>query len=727
MKRKRRKKTGQGREAGPAGQEAGGRWSGRDDPGGGPPDRDGADGQGPLVRDDAPYLEILLIVVALAAVVIRVIYLRADPPVGLSWSQALFTDGARAIDGARNRIMYGEFMADRVYPVVLFYPISNAMAYVIYSIGGIGLAQANLTGVLPALAALALVYNFMRRTEGKVAALLALWISAIPYIYVIYTRTPLLESLQIFLLVAAFVTLLRGGGGYLLTSGVLVGAAAFMVKLHALHFAVVGVAFLLLRSAIGGNASRRSLKPVLLFLAGIALSFTVWLAAVYSADPAAVSKYFESNILVSQSGDYKGATILSLMSTRLRAFFHVGSGIDGFFAETPLLSVLALLGLLSVLTGCTKGNRSLRPYELLSGIWFVVLISSLSLLSYRPLRYFVPLITSMCMLATSFTARLADGEALLHTERPRWFKPALMLWLLWVLIHVQHDVIFQAVKPNMTSQFTPLQQTLLRYDFSILRQLLITGGVAVGILLFLGRRLESAAWRFGRVTRRNLLVLALGTLVVLNAAKFADYALNRKYSILETAQSLERITSAGVFMVGDCATTLSLETDFRTLPSYGELIRRDERESFEQYPVTHFLVRFPTLYEYLLKNYPGSERTYVPVNRYYLCGMETTVIRYEKWPGYPKSYTPTEFEEGMMLLSRAHVNNALLMFQSFLNDHPDSYEAMLGQAVCLAVSGSLEDARAKVEEAIEIAPGDALTYHVYKDILDALQRGGTER
>lgn len=682
----------------------------------------------PLIAEDSRHLEIALIFIALVAVLMRAVYITADPPLNLSWSQALFTDGARAIDGARNKIMYGEWMADRVSPVLLFYPISNALAYIIYSIGGIGLAQANLTGVLPALGTLALVWHFMRKSAGKVAALVALLVFALPYAYVIYSRTPLLESLQIFLLVAAFVVLLRGRKAGFVAAGVLVGAAAFMVKLHALHFAAVVLVYLFFAARTGEDPDMRPYRIGALFLLGLGAAFAAWLAGIYSVDPAAVSKYFRSNVLNAQSAEYTGASIATVIGTRIRQFFHVGSGMDAFFRRTPVMAVLAALGLIPVMSRLARGSRSLRNWELFSAVWFVVFLTALSFLSYRPLRYFIPLIPSMGFLVTSLIVRLINGDPLLSRDKPKWFLPAFFIWLVWLLIHVQHDSIFKILELHRRGILTVPQQTIAGYDLSIAKQILLTGGVVAGILLLAGRNLRRASLRFRRGTRRNLALIAVAALVVLNLAKFADYCANRKYSVMTMAESLDRVTSPGVFIVGDCATTLSLETDFRTLPSYGEIIRRDDTKNFEQYPITHFLIRFPTLYEYLENNYPDFKRGYAPVDRYGLCGRVATVVRYEAWPGYPASYIPSEYEDAMSLLSKGDIGSAKPLFESFLEEHAGSYESMFGLAICLSVSGEVDAARDILRRGIEIAPEGALSYHVYKDILEALlTEGGAGR
>jgi len=58
-------------------------------------------------------IQILLLVTALGlGAVFRLAYLASDPPWDFTWSQALFTDGARAIDGARSRIVFDTWILD---------------------------------------------------------------------------------------------------------------------------------------------------------------------------------------------------------------------------------------------------------------------------------------------------------------------------------------------------------------------------------------------------------------------------------------------------------------------------------------------------------------------------------------------------------------------------------------------------------------------------------------
>jgi tetratricopeptide (TPR) repeat protein len=265
--------------------------------------------------------------------------------------------------------------------------------------------------------------------------------------------------------------------------------------------------------------------------------------------------------------------------------------------------------------------------------------------------------------------------------------------------------------------------SLYRFHISLLPQILIFGGASIALTLLLRKRLIKSKgmlpWRY----RVAILYAAIGAMVLVNSVKFARYALNRNYSILDSARSLERVLSQGVFLVGDCATSISLETDFRTLPSYGDLIRYDERERFEQYPITHFIIRFPTLFEYLNKNYPDLGSKLSPVRSFGLCGMEATIVRYEAWPGYQQArYRPGRYETAMSLLGRGQVSDAYQQFEASLAESPDSYEALVGMAICLANMGRTDEARDAAERALRLGPRDALGHEVYGDLLAHLGR-----
>ena len=655
-----------------------------------------------------------------AAVLFRLAYLRADPPWDFTWSQALFTDGARAIDGARSKILFGQWIPDMRSPVVLFYPLVNALAYVIFKLGGVGLAQANLVGALPALASVILLFLWMRKIEGRAGGFAALVLLAFPFVHVVYSRVPMVEALLILMLLAGFRFALKGNRG-LLAAGLLCGLAAFMVKMHALHFAPVVLAFVLIEHR--GDPTRRKAAAVGSFLVGLAAAVGMWLALVYLVNPEIISKYFQSNILLAQKGEYAGAGIGQILTARLGALIHLGSGRDGFFAEVPILSVMAFLGLLAVLSGFSGGRAESKPWERLAAIWFVGIVAALSLLSYRPLRYMVLLTPPVVLLATSFLLRLMGGRPLMAARKPKWFVFAFPVWLAWVLIHLQQDIIYRTLSggaPLVTGRLSPGAISFYNFHLSVWWHVLIYGGVAAALTLIFKDRIGRARVSFDHRGFKAAAVGILLAFVTVHSVSFAGYARGRRYSIIDAAGSLGRVLSDGVFIVGDCSTTLSLEAGFRTLPAYGDLIRYKEKETFEQYPVTHFLLRFPTLFEYLRDTYPDAVGRMAVVRAFVLCGRAATVVRLPEWPGYARAaYVPSRYEIGFDALRRGRVEEARIAFEEFLEQRPDSYEALSALAICGLEAGRIEEAEAAIRRALEITDRDSFSREIYGDVLSA--------
>jgi 4-amino-4-deoxy-L-arabinose transferase-like glycosyltransferase len=665
----------------------------------------------------------LVAAVFAVAVVMRLAFLAADPPWDFTWSQDVFTDGARVVDGARNKMLFGSWITDPRSPVVLFYPLSNIFAWVIFLIAGIGLWQANLTSVLPGIASVALMFYAMRKLEGRLGGLLGLVVLGFAYVHVIFSRVPLVESLLILMVLASF-WLALGGKRSIFLSGFLVGIASFMVKMHAMHLVPVVLVFLAVDFGQEDAARPRKLHLALSFLGGIVAAVGVWVVTIYMGHSAIVAKYFKSNILLAQKSDYQDITASQVIARRLGGLMHVGAGRDGYFVKISELSLLAFMGLLGIASRFSWKTPRAARWEVFSAIWFVGLVAAMSLMGYRPLRYLVIFTPSICLLAVSFLLRIGRGEPWLVLPRPRWFIFAFGGWLAWVVIHLQQDLVFQIMtgrRSIVLGTMSDFQRSLYRYQFAILLQLLIFGGACALVTILLRNKIRHGSTVLPGRYARPLLVAGCLAVIGLNSVRFVTYGVDRKYSIMEVARSAERILSDNVFLVGDCANTIALETKFKSLAAYGDLMRYNEKAEFQQYPVTHFLLRYPALYNYLRDNFPEFADNVMPVRLYGLCGREATLLRFELWPGYAKSgYRLSEFERANKLLNEGNPAAAVPVYQDFLVTHPTSYEALWGLAVCQLQRGELEEARDFIERALELTKTDALSYEVYADVMQDL-------
>jgi 4-amino-4-deoxy-L-arabinose transferase-like glycosyltransferase len=657
-----------------------------------------------------------------AATIFRLVFLRADPPWQFTWSQDLFTDGARVVDGARNKILFGSWITDPRSPGAIFYPLPTLIAWAVFKALGIGLAQANLTGVLPGLGALVVAFFLGKKIEGRTGGLLMLLMLGFSYLHMIYSRVPMVEALLVLTVLAAF-WLAMGGRRHLFVAGLVVGSVSLMVKLHAIHFVPVVLLYVVLVPA-EDLGRRRRWHLAASFAAGLALAGAIWVAAIYAQHAAILDKYFTSNVVLAQKEDYQGITALRMIERRLAGIMHGAAGRDGFFAKTPDISILGLVGLLGILSRYRPRKPSIKSWELFAALWFLCLLGAFSLLSYRPLRYLALMTPSVILLATSLLLRLARGEPVFAADRPRWFVPVFGVWLAWMVLHLQQEIVFQIMTGGrvvLVNEMNAFQKSLYKYQFMVFPQLLVFGGLCLALILFFHRRIAGARLQISPRAGARIFAAALVVVVAVGTLRFTLYAADRKYSILESARSLSRVLSEGVLLAGDCSAVISLETDFKTLPSYGDLIRYKEKDLMERYPVTHFILRFPTLFEYLSANYPDFEEEAEPLRIFGLCGREATVVSYNQWPGYRRSsYRPSGYELAVSRLHADDISMAAELFQSFLSKHPDSYEALWGLTLCAFRDGREQDAKALIERALELTDRDALCFEAYADILDTL-------
>ncbi len=650
----------------------------------------------------------------------RLIYLSADPPWDFTWSQALYTDGARVIDGARNKIMFGSWIVDTRSPTILFYPIMNLLAYIVFLIAGVGLAQANLCGSIFAILSIALIYLCMKKIAGKWAGAISAIMLAFNYSHMVYSRVPMVESLEVFVLILIFYLFISGKRQILLV-GFLLGIAALMVKLHTIHLLVAFVIYLLLEKRWTQEESvpSRPWRDILTLILGLVASFVFWFVLIYRVDPSVIAKYFKSNVLIAQQSSWEVGSLTDFLTIRVGSLTEVGSGKDGFFTNCGIVSLLCYLGLLSLFS-CLS-NRKAKPWEVFALIWFVVAAISLAMLAYRPHRYFMILLPSTILVATSFLNRIAEGQPIFSASKPRWFKIAFIVWFVWVAIHIEMDLLYRIIPWEDENVF---DSALFKHYVSVWRKILIFLSAGIGFLLVLGKRIETLKWDWGLGARKVILFSLLVAIAAQGSYSFLRYATKRSYSLLYAAHSLKRILGENVFLVGECATTLALETDFRTLPAYGDLIRHGEKDKFEAYPITHFLLRSQNLTDYLLKNYEDFEKRIIPIRFLVVGGLESLVVRDPKWPGYEKSnYVPSGFEVAIAKGAEGDLEGAIKDLEDFLGKHPDSYEAIAAIALYQAALGDLDEALETMERAIEVCDHEeSYLYEGKGDILELMGR-----
>jgi 4-amino-4-deoxy-L-arabinose transferase-like glycosyltransferase len=143
----------------------------------------------------------LLVVLALGAV-LRGLFPAADPPwnpgVGIVWH-----DEGAWVHNARNKALFGAWSLDKWNPVYIA-PVFTALEYGSFSMFGVGVRQARLVPEVCGLLSVWLLGLGVARIAGRNAGLIAAALAATNYVYVMWSRTALMEGPMVAFMVAAW-------------------------------------------------------------------------------------------------------------------------------------------------------------------------------------------------------------------------------------------------------------------------------------------------------------------------------------------------------------------------------------------------------------------------------------------------------------------------------------------------------------------------------------------
>lgn len=650
--------------------------------------------------------------------------LSADPPLGLTWSHAPYTDGARIVESARTKVLWGQWEMDPEDPGFLYYPLTSLLAWAVFKVFGVGLWQANLTGVIPGLVSLILILWLGLRANWWVGAGAVLF-AAVGFYFVVYNRLPLGESLMIALMLGVPALLLRGHLRLWQSAaaGLLLAAAAFFVKFHALVLLPVTLVWLVAFREDPGGRGRAGLNQGGAFLGGVLLGAVLWLLVVLLPRPESVAGFLQHNLISHYGGEgEQGVTPGGFLRDRLMAVVGLGTNVR-FFGRMPILGLAAVLTTL-VFAGDWKGRRGrAHGFESYMGLWLLGGVAALSLLEYRPLRYHVQLIPPVVLLGALGLARLAEGRSPRRQGRPR--RRLIWVFLFGVFIayqamievpvymsrhHEGSEAFLSALGLDPRAVFSSLARFVSSSGL-VLFAAALASGATVGIVLWVwGRQARREPVRISVVPRLALASILVALCLVVDGSLHRSVWAGARHSLRETSVDLARTVGPGAFIVGTTATTLTLENGLRSLPAYGQIAKRGDAEGFRHYPITHFLLRDGALRDFLEANFPETFGRMRFVRRYVIGPAESTLYRVEAWPGAGGSvYEPTECERGMERLAEEDWEGAAEALEAFLKTYPDHAWATLALGLCYEKRGQGETAIDLMRRAAAVAPEDLAT------------------
>jgi 4-amino-4-deoxy-L-arabinose transferase-like glycosyltransferase len=353
----------------------------------------------PLGRGDVALLLLpsLLLILLLAL-------LPSDPPPGMTLSTSPYTDEAWNVVNARNFVLLGTWSTDQWNLHLLTLPFSLTAA-VVFQLFGVGIIQARVVAVICSVLAVGFLTFAVRRQFGRAAAVVAGAGVGGSALMLYYGHLVYLETMVIFFLCAGTWALLRGALsaakdgvtrsaiGWGLLAGVLLATAA-LSKVSA-AFAVGG---LLAGAALAAwHARDRALGVVAAAIGGSAVVGIGWLALV--ALPRWDRILTDLRIWPDQLSTTK--PFWELATSYLTESDH----------GVPLLWLLLVSAVIGLALSMRSWSRLDTGQRLMVGSavgWFVVGMTLLLVVPYRPNRYLVPLLPPLAILAASGVARVIE-------------------------------------------------------------------------------------------------------------------------------------------------------------------------------------------------------------------------------------------------------------------------------------------------------------------------------
>ena len=638
--------------------------------------------------------------------------LEADPPENLSESTSVYTDPPQYTLNARYFVEQGSFdpYGDHRYPFFLKSTVT-LLAIGVFKLLGVGLWQSNFVGILYAFGAVVLFFLYLRRSAGRLAALIFLLTMSLNYNLIFHDRLPYLEHAMLFWSFLALVLLtysIRPAGSFL--AGVCLATGIFFGKIIGLIFVFPFAVYLLaaywyLPRRQGGQ----SLIRPLLFAAGCAAVALAWVGSSYLTTPDEVTGYLGEQTV----GLYGAPDGLSSVSGFFMSLASFGMS-SHLFSRMPLVAlagavffIVLCTRLVGALTGPTGRVRP-SAEELFLAAMIVAFYGALMIWNYRPLRYQIGLIYAFHGAAAWMVAGWWRQRQDLSIRKLPWYF-CLPVW----------PVVFVVVMQLLDS----LAQ---RSGFSFSLEGSKTEGAAVTTLIVVALWIVARRWHISefKLPAGKLLALAVVLVSLIQGVYlYLDWRGRVTYTLKDNAADLNMILSDKAVLSGPYGPTFALIADRPTvIHMFGGA--RVDSTLFQRFPITHLLLDEANEQQ-ARADYPALMDSAEHVCTYHVC---TRKVRLYRIAAYSPNAAAAGYGLSAMELA-AHLDKlgnrqrALRYAQAFLNEHPGNITGNLLMAYFMEETEDLKAALDYSKKAVEFSPTNynlnATIAMTYKTLFDS--------
>ncbi len=644
-----------------------------------------------ITRNEGIAVVLLLVLVA----GLRLWNLESDPPLRLSHSNDVYSDGALYTYYGREFVKTGSFNPNEDERFGIFLKSTvTPVAIAVFSVFGIGIWQNNLVGVLYALGALFCFYLFVRKIAGVTASLWFLLLSGLAYNLIFFGRQPFLEHAMAFwaFLSLVVVTYTRSWWAFV-AAGLFLGSSALFSKIHGLIFLFPFACLLTWRTLFDDvrlakiHWSRAVWFTVGYFGAGVAWFFITYLPA-----PSQITSFFQENTL-ELHGAPGGLKSLSDFVEKLLTF--------GF--DTNLFPRMVLIGILgAVFFGAVVYQLCRRETYRGSmnfgngGFVFIAATmlafhGSLMIWNYRPLRYQLILIYPFCAAAAILLSKLWEGIA-----QPRREKIPILFWPLCAGVAVipAYQMFAGSSKVITANWWADVAKIAVPLSAPLI-------AVVVGLLILVVKRHQ---FRTAVPVTRVLAVLLTVGCIFYGANGYVQWAIRPTQTIRDVNRDLAFNVGEGSLVTGPYAQTLTLENN---LPSLIHMFGTAVPDSlfFRKYPVTHLLLDDGNIGR-MFEDYPVVMNEHQHIYTYFIGENKVRLINVAGSTGNPAvaMYQMTPLERAVIGFRN---NDGALAWPAIIEFEKQHPKSLAGHFLLFEMSNVTEqwdEAEKALKKAVEFSP-----------------------
>ncbi len=475
---------------------------------------------------------IVILLILIAGVTLRALFLTADPPTDITISGGIVGDAGQHSYGARNKILFDQWSFADWTPHVAAPVVNILVNYPVFKIFGVNLTAHRLIPVVFSSLALLFLAFVMYRLLGQWACLIASFFVAFNYPLLIYSKTANRYFPSIFFFMVALYIFLRGvelkKGRYFFFSA-LAFILAYLSHNHILYlltlFMALSVLWLILR--------RIRFRDFAIYWGSMIAFLGGWYVFLYMPNRVFFNFFVGHNKLVRKVGSLQ-VLLRNLwenpMMTQMRS--------------DPVIWILAAVAIVFwAFLWFTKKKETPLLVEA-AALWLLAGAAAHSIFSYRPTRFYLILVFPAAILA----GWLLDGF-IKRTHQFRWNAAGVI-----ALLTLPVSLFFFGI---------------IKFSQGLWPRVTANGWWAAGTLLIVAALIAIVAAKKNSVTVAATIILLILPMW-LNSSFFYRWAVNREYNVANTIDVFGKVIPPSN-VVGNWASLLSIGTPHRTHLLSGEM------------------------------------------------------------------------------------------------------------------------------------------------------------